>query len=149
MLSLRAVLTSGLMMMAAATGWAAGPGLASGTDAGVDAGNALVRVYALTFHPQAAKTLPAGSVYVCRARVMPGWDAASRLAPGTAGGSRSGCALEIPFLWTANRPQPVATLSYEVDEIDASGRVLRSVAREGVALPESVAGAALHVDVAF
>jgi hypothetical protein len=141
MLPLRTVLISGVMMMAAASVRAA--------SLGTDANSELVSVYALTFHPELAKTLPAGAMYVCRARVMPGVNAAPQPALGASGGNQSGCALEIPFVWAANRPQPVATLSYEVDEIGADGRVLRRVVREGVALPEPAAGAARHIDVAF
>ena len=141
MLPLRAVLISGLVMMAAASVQAAAPG--------ADAGSALVGVYVLTFHPEVSRPLPPGAMVVCRARILPGVNAAPQAAMGTAGGNQSGCALEIPFVWAANRPQPVAMLGYEVDEIGADGRVLRRVVREGVVLPESAAGAARHIDVAF
>ena len=123
--------------------------LAAGAQPGASGPGAATGVYELSFHPEAGALLPRGVMYVCRARVMPGENAAPQPAVGTAGGNQSGCALEIPIVWAANRPQPAATLSYEVDEIGADGRVLRRVAREGVALPESAAGTDRHIDVAF
>ncbi|WP_058189126.1 hypothetical protein [Terracidiphilus gabretensis] len=121
------------------------PGSSNTTDSSVNAGSAMTSVYALTFHPEAG-ALPAGAVYVCRARIMPSTNAAP---PANGSGNQSGCALELPFAWQANRPQPAATLSYEVNAVSADGRVLRSVAREGIALPAPVAGSAAHVELTF
>ena len=118
------------------------PGL-NATDPNADASSSVTSVYALTFHPEAG-ALPSGAIYVCRARIMPDTNAAQ---PAKGSGNQSGCALEVPFAWQANRPQPAATLSYQVNAIAADGRVLRSVAREGIALP--VAGSAARVELTF
>jgi hypothetical protein len=115
---------------------AAQPGINGGV-ANPDANGASTAVYALSFHPEAGALLPAGAMYVCRARIMPG---ASASQPAMGSGNNAGCALEVPFVWQANRPQPVATLSYEVYLVGADGRVLRSVARQGVALPDPEPG---------
>src|ERR1700743_3576490 len=84
---------------------------------GAETDGELMSVYALAFHPEAG-TLPQGAVYVCRARIMPGTNA-GQAARGS--GNDAGCALEVPFVWQANRPQPAATLSYEVDVVSAGG----------------------------
>lgn len=102
-------------------------------------------VYALSFHPEVG-ALPPGAIYVCRARIMPGANAAQQ-AKGS--GDSGGCALEVPFAWQANRPQPTATLSYEVDAVGVDGRVLRSISREGLPLPAPVAGSAAHLELIF
>jgi hypothetical protein len=121
---------------------------APGTGAGTDAGSAQTGVYRIAFHPQAGALLPPGATFVCRVRIMPGINAAQSTT-GAAAGNKSGCATELPFVWMANHSQPAATLSYEVDTISADGRVLRSVIREDVALPNASAGAAARIDVAF
>jgi hypothetical protein len=122
---------------------AAQPGLNRSTE---DAGSSVTSVYALAFHPEAGALLPAGAMYVCRARIMPG---ASASQPAISSGNSAGCALEVPFVWQANHPQPVATLSYEVDAVGSDGRVLRSVARQGVELPDPTPGVSRHMDVIF
>jgi hypothetical protein len=137
-----ALLLHGLLVAGAQPG-ASGPGVTN-----TDMDGAVTGVYALSFHPEVSRPLPPGAMVVCRARILPGVNAVQP-AMGTAGGNQSGCALEIPFAWAANRPRPVATLGYEVDEIGSDGRVLRRVVREGVVLPESAAGTARHIDVAF
>jgi hypothetical protein len=118
------------------------PGL-SGSSA--DASGTAASVYAVAFHPEAG-ALPHGEMYVCRARIMPGANAAQ---PAMGAGNAAGCALEVPFVWAANHSQPAATLSYEVDAVSADGRVLRSVAREGVALPEPAPGSVSRITLTF
>jgi hypothetical protein len=127
------------------------PGLndSNATDSSANVSGVQTSVYALSFHPEVG-ALPPGAMYVCRARIMPGANAAQPAkGSGTVPGNQSGCALEVPFVWQANRPQPAATLSYEVDAVGADGRVQRSVAREGIALPAPVAGAAAHMELTF
>jgi hypothetical protein len=141
MLPMRAVLISCLGLAAAASMCAAAPGS--------DTANEFVGVYALSFHPQAG-ALPPGAIYVCRARIMPDTGATQPPAGSSnSAGNQSECALEVPFAWQANRPQPVATLSYEVDAVAADGHVISSVTRQGVALPVSAPGVAQHINVIF
>jgi hypothetical protein len=119
------------------------------TDSSVNVGSSVTSVYALSFHPEAG-ALPLGAIYVCRARIMPGTNTAqSAKGSSTVPGNQSSCALEVPFAWQANQPQPAAMLSYQVDAVGADGRILRSVAREGIALPPSEAGSAAHVELTF
>ena len=124
---------------------AAQPGVMGTGAANTDTDGALTGVYALSFHPGTG-ALPPGAMYVCRARIMPGAGAGQ---PAIGSGSGAGCALEVPFVWQANRPQPVATLSYEVDAVGADGRVMRSVTRKDVALPAPAAGGKARVELTF
>jgi hypothetical protein len=111
-------------------------------------GSALTSVYAISFHSQAGATLPSGATFVCHARIMPGVNAAQSVSRAAAG-NESGCAMELPFAWAANHPQPVAVLSYEVDTISANGQLLRTAVREGVALPNAAPGVSARIDIAF
>ena len=114
-------------------------------DPDIDAGSSVTSVYALSFHPEVGG-LPPGAIYVCRARIMPG---ASTEQPAKGSGNNAGCALEVPFAWQANRPQPAATLSYEVDAVGTDGRVLRSVSREGLPLPAPMADTKAYIELSF
>jgi hypothetical protein len=130
---------------------AAQPGKDSRISAGsgADISGVSTSVYALSFHPEAG-ALPPGAIYVCRARIMPG--ARTEKAAKDSGlvpGNQFGCALEVPFAWEANHPQPAVALSYEVDTVSTDGRVLHSVARNGVALPPPVAGSSAHIELTF
>lgn len=149
MRTMAAVLLHGLLAAGAMTGTTGPAGAGSGA-ANADTDGALSGIYTISFHPEVSRQLPPGAMLVCRARVLP---AVNGVQPGAgfgrAPGNQSGCALEVPFVWAANRPQPAATLSYEVDEVGADGRLLRAVTRNGVALPEAAAGAARRIDVAF
>jgi hypothetical protein len=116
---------------------------------GADISGISTSVYTLSFHPQSG-ALPPGAIYVCRARIMPG--AGTEKAAKDSGlmpGSQSSCALEVPFAWQTNHPQPAVALSYEVDTVGKEGRVLHSVVRDGVALPPPVAGSSAHVELTF
>ncbi len=130
------------MLLCGVLAYAAQPSL-SGSSA--DTSGMASSVYALSFHP-GINTLPPGAIYVCRARIMPGVNASE---PAKGSGNEAGCAVEVPFVWNSGHPQPSATVSYEVDAISTEGRVLRTVVREGVALPAAVSGITSHVDLNF
>jgi hypothetical protein len=115
------------------------------TDPSADVGASVTSIYALAFHPEVGE-LPPGAIYVCRARIMPGANAEQ---PAKGSGNSAGCALEIPFAWQANRPQPAATLSYEVDAVSVDGRVLRSVERDGLPLPAPMADTKAYIELSF
>jgi hypothetical protein len=123
-------------------------GFANGARAGAPAG-AASPVFFVQFNVSVGPSLPAGSIILCKAELVPGANeldrATSRRWPTLHGqvtsatvlrGPAAECALEIPFSWTGNAGPDEIAMHYEIDAIGRPG-ALPVVLAEGGAYGNS------------
>ncbi len=91
-------------------------------------------VFFVQFNLSVGATLPAGSIILCKAELVPGSSEFDRAAGGrwpiphrqvtnatVLLGSAAECALEIPFSWTGNADPGEIAMHYEIDAIARPG----------------------------
>ncbi|HUD55326.1 MAG TPA: hypothetical protein VMR02_08875 [Terracidiphilus sp.] len=126
-------------------------GFANRAWAGAPAG-AASPVFFVQFNVSVGPSLPAGSIILCKAELVPGSNeldrATSRRWPTLHGqvtsatvlrGPATECALEIPFSWTGNAGPDEIAMHYEIDAIGHPG-ALPVVLAEGVRTGIRIAG---------
>jgi hypothetical protein len=123
-------------------------------------------VYSITFNLNIVSTLPANSTITCKAQIAPAGSMESSFnqqaavpvesASGVAAvtGATATCLVEIPFSWSVERARNGASLSYEIDAVNASGTlpaVVRTSIQQGVAeaYPSSGGTSSVSFNVTF
>ncbi len=113
-------------------------------------------VYAVTFTISVTSTLPANSIMICKAQIVPsqggmeGFNYLMNAVPlesaavaATVSGNTATCALQIPFSWAVSGNQTGVQLSYEIDAVNPVGSlpaVVRTSSQQGISEPYPAGG---------
>jgi hypothetical protein len=106
-------------------------------------------VYSVSFHLNSATSVPTGATLTCKAKVVPSVPGAParNVQPVVGIGTPGGCALEVPYAWSANQAQAVASLDYEIDAVSNDGAVVRSTGPRAVRVAAPPAGGTAQVNL--
>ncbi len=106
-------------------------------------------VYSVNFRVSSATPVPGGATLTCKAKVVPSIPGAParNTQPVIGVATPSGCALEIPYAWSVNQAQAVASLNYEIDAISTAGVVVRSSGPQAVSVAAPPPGGAAQVNL--